>query len=582
MTTLANNANITLTLGDFDSVTITTQGLAIVTAVSGLGVTAGKLGELTGSRTFGPYAAGQLNIAASVTACQYEVADGVRPAEGGGGGGTALVPASKTTLGGVIVGNGLTVDAAGVLDSDAVVPTGQVPLYLGLVATKGKSPSGRNPSITTSMSKVVVEFKDSPASFMIDFPNFYVDGFGSGGSVTLTEMGVGATGTVRASVEYPTGVFTRVNFSGAGSGSIPDMSILRSDPIPVKVAVGDKVAIWIYYTNPSGIVYTANVYNAPGDNYAAPGTDLTAAGGTLGQAAQALYAPYAIVGMTTRRSGVIIGDSIGLGQLDFPDAIAGDAGCFSRAVAERMAYSKFATGSDTLVKFLAYSTLRRQILNNITDVYCNLVTNDFGGRTNAQIVSDLNAIIDFYPNKKFWIGLPAPRSGSTDFYSTVAGQTTDSATEPKRQAFMSSVRKGKFPKAAGYISMECLETSEFSGIWKTENNGRVASDIYMTAGTNQMGSSTAVYTQHDNGKAVRVNGVGAGGSFLTGYLSYNVSNQAYLVNRDGSPINAVTTVSGTGVLYLGAFRLTIDGLHHTAEAAMMIKNSGCMSHALPA
>jgi hypothetical protein len=78
MTTLANGSNVTLTLGDFDSVTISTQGVAIVTATSGLGVVAGKVAEFTGTRTFGPYTAGQLNIAASVTACQYEVADGVR------------------------------------------------------------------------------------------------------------------------------------------------------------------------------------------------------------------------------------------------------------------------------------------------------------------------------------------------------------------------------------------------------------------------------------------------------------------------------------------------------------------------
>lgn len=94
MPTLANNANVTLTLTDYDSVTISTLGVATVTAVSGLGVDAGKIGEFSGSRTLGPFTAGSLSIAASVRPCHYEVADGVRPVAQSGAGAVAAITGS--------------------------------------------------------------------------------------------------------------------------------------------------------------------------------------------------------------------------------------------------------------------------------------------------------------------------------------------------------------------------------------------------------------------------------------------------------------------------------------------------------
>lgn len=94
MAILANGSNVTLNLTDFDSVTISTLGVATVAAVSGLGVAAGKIGEFSGSRTLGPFTAGSLSIAASVRDCLYEVADGVRPVEQSGAGAVAAITGS--------------------------------------------------------------------------------------------------------------------------------------------------------------------------------------------------------------------------------------------------------------------------------------------------------------------------------------------------------------------------------------------------------------------------------------------------------------------------------------------------------
>ena len=70
MPTIAADQTASLTLTDNDSVTISTLGVAIVSNSSG------KIAEVAGTRTLGPFAAGSLTIFASGRDCSYEVADG--------------------------------------------------------------------------------------------------------------------------------------------------------------------------------------------------------------------------------------------------------------------------------------------------------------------------------------------------------------------------------------------------------------------------------------------------------------------------------------------------------------------------
>lgn len=86
MATLESGANITLSLSEYDSVTISTRGVVLVEAISGLSVAPGKLAEHAGTRTFGPFtAAGSLKLTAQGRAAQYEIADGAIPALPGSG-----------------------------------------------------------------------------------------------------------------------------------------------------------------------------------------------------------------------------------------------------------------------------------------------------------------------------------------------------------------------------------------------------------------------------------------------------------------------------------------------------------------
>lgn len=80
MSTLAANSTVTLALTDYDSVTISCRGPVTVEAVSGLGLTAGKIAEFQGTRTFGPFTtAGSLKLTTQGAAAEYEAANGAAP-----------------------------------------------------------------------------------------------------------------------------------------------------------------------------------------------------------------------------------------------------------------------------------------------------------------------------------------------------------------------------------------------------------------------------------------------------------------------------------------------------------------------
>lgn len=77
MPQLNAGATVTLTLTERDSVSVSARGSLLVEAVSGLGMAAGRIAEMSGSRIFGPYQAGSLRLTAASQECMYEVSLGV-------------------------------------------------------------------------------------------------------------------------------------------------------------------------------------------------------------------------------------------------------------------------------------------------------------------------------------------------------------------------------------------------------------------------------------------------------------------------------------------------------------------------
>jgi len=214
-------ANVTLTLTDWDSVTVATAGVAVLTAVSGLDVPAGKMAELTGSRTFGPFAPGSLRIDASVVECTYEVADGVRPVAASGGGVAAIT-------GSYVVGQTLT----------ATFPAG-ITGTIQFTRTLGASPFTK-----TAISGAVASAVNSLA-YQVQQADV---GYSLGVDCTTVQAGVGSTvssgGGQATVVQQAMKMRPNESYNGGSSGLRTNWYKIEFDaPFEqVQYLIGSKVA----------------------------------------------------------------------------------------------------------------------------------------------------------------------------------------------------------------------------------------------------------------------------------------------------------------------------------------------------
>lgn len=417
-----NSATVTLT--DYDSVTVQTRGVVTVEAVSGLGVTAGVIAQLSGSRTFGPYSAGQIKLTASAADVLYDVQDGAD------NGDRPYNPAGVAAF---------------------------ASAYIGQVATHCFLPTSFSAPNKQAMSRTRHVAQSPICGAQLAFANFQG-----------AEIATGAAATITASIEYPAGTFTQVKFGGSTSGSIADGSFIISDPVAVLIPEGAAFFVRAYYTNTAGIVYTATAHNtALGEamTYGASGVVDQTMGGTVTATVGGLgFGPIAILGLTVKPSILIVGDSRGAGQNDSTSGSTSDVGEIARSLTG-LAYMNLAVPGDKAQTFL--TTSKRAIFGSFAShVICEYGINDLNAsRTAAQLLADIQVIRALFPNKKFYQSTVAPYSSSTDAWATTVNQTPG-ASNAQRIVFNNAVRA--IPSGfAGYFEVaDTVESARDGGVWK--------------------------------------------------------------------------------------------------------------------
>lgn len=462
MTTLANGANVTLTLGDYDSVTVTTLGVATLTAVSGLGVPAGKLGDFTGSRTLGPFAAGQLTIAALVTACQYEVADGVRPSAATGGAVAAITgsyvvgqtltatfpagvtgtiqftrtlattPFTKTAISGAVasavnslayvlqaadIGNNIGVDCTTVqAASGGLVPGSSATLRQ--VATGTHIMNTLAASNTTACSRTPHTLMSAVSSLAIVLPNWYVGG--------QTETNAGSA-TWTAAIEYPEGVYNRVTFGGANSVTSATGGNIVSDQMPMSIPKGAKFWVRLFQNAPSKAIYFIYYAGDGTAQFISPATDMTMGGqinATSSAAFQsAIMCPIAIIGMSSDPAIGVYGDSISVGRGDTADAGVPLQGHLGRAFGAAYATGHVGVSGDRMSTFLAGNAKRMSLATYFTHFAINMGINDLtSGDSTATVAANTNSVVALFPSNSVALCTLSPVTTSTDVWATTANQ----------------------------------------------------------------------------------------------------------------------------------------------------------------
>lgn len=306
----------------------------------------------------------------------------------------------------------------------------------------------------------------------IRFQNWYVavsvNGNGDGTETVLGDA------TITAGIEYPTGTFTRVTFSGGSSGAAGSGATLESDWVLVSIPRGAKFKIWSCYRGTTGIPYRTAAADTGLDiaQFSVSGLSDTSMGGTItATQAGSYYSPLAIIAETTVPAIAVIGDSRAQGINDAGSSAIGFVGEFGRILDPLVPNINLGQQSD-MAQFFAGSSSRRIAMLDVVDgVIYQLGINDHKAttpRTAAQMVGDLKVIAASIAvlGKPLLAATLAPYTTSTDSWATTGNQTVR-AYEAQRIAYNDLVRQGGIENVAGYIEVaDAVETARNSGIWK--------------------------------------------------------------------------------------------------------------------
>lgn len=329
--------------------------------------------------------------------------------------------------------------------------------YLGQVANAGRMPTSFDSVNKQIMSSVPLQARDHIQSLRFRFGNYYVN---SG-----SETGSGATAGITCGIEYPTGVFTQVKFSGSASGSIPNNNELISDETIIQIPDGAEFIVHTRFTSTGGVLYNEKS-NGISAMTVSGGTDKTMTGGVVDDGNGYSYSPIAVLGMTRRRTVVLVGDSHVVGRDDTPDATR-DLGSLQRSIGPYFGTIVLAKSGDSANGYVGSHTRRQAVIDAYaTDLVVQLAHNDLynSGRTPAQVKASVETILGYAPDhvRKFVTTLQ-PKTTSTDDWATLGNMTVDPATS-NAQTYNGLVRAGSIVGADGFFDIcRAIESSVDSG-----------------------------------------------------------------------------------------------------------------------
>lgn len=310
-----------------------------------------------------------------------------------------------------------------------------------------------------------------------------------------TESSIGADcGITAATVEYPTGVYTTVTFSGSASGTVTDGSSLASDTINIVVQPGDTIIVRTLMHNTVGIPLSNNVTNiAGGDQFecsSSPLADKTRGGTLANSGCTGLYVPTAIVGQTTVPSICILGDSRAWGIV----GTTINRG-YSQTIASAYGYISFGISGTTAASFVSVHAKRVALVNS----YCTHIIVEYGGAdiaggaSVATTQANLQTIWGFFTGVSFQTTYEpllsaasplCPASGSAG--PLTSGQTPDSH-EANRVAMNTWIRTTPTGIRQFFEIANVFETATNSGKWLTDG----VTCLYTGDGTHEIDAGYA-------------------------------------------------------------------------------------------
>lgn len=291
--------------------------------------------------------------------------------------------------------------------------------------------------------------------------------FGTG-FVTVFDAGVGASTTLKASIEYPAGTFTQVTWSASTSVVCADQSVTYSDYMTVSIPAGATFWVRMFATSTGGIFYNAwcNTFLGEGAEVAASGLTDKTMSGTVSSASGFSFSPMAILGMTKNPSAIIVGDSICYGSNDIEDSSAsvtgynGKVGIIARSMGN-VPFLNMGCATERALNFSSQATVRKLMIPKGSHLICQFGTNDWSdGSSVDTIANSLNLI--------HALARPGQIVGQSTLIprTTNSGGLTPAFNETVRIGLNTLIKNRNFPQLnASYDLCVPLEASPNSGTW---------------------------------------------------------------------------------------------------------------------
>lgn len=347
--------------------------------------------------------------------------------------------------------------------------------YTGSVATRSIVPAAANTAFKQSMSRTRHRMMVGVTSLQVVFPAFYV------ATTSGVETAWGANSTITASIEYPTGTFTQILFSGSASGTVTNGSFLLSDGVSVTIPAQAYFYVRWFCQNSAaigfanvdaGVAYDAT--NGEATTYAASGLTDQTLGGTVTASNSAITTPLIILGTTSSPSCFCMGDSRCVGIYDaYVSAGAQQTliGEVTRWIGQYFAFTNFGSAGTSLVSWLASNSNQLALSKYFSHIICQFGTNDFGSGniTAAQMIANILIARSLFGAKPFFQTTCVIGSVSTDNWATLGNQTPD-GDNAQVQLFNAALRAGTVVGMTGgitgYFDTDvAVESSAASGIW---------------------------------------------------------------------------------------------------------------------
>jgi len=383
---------------------------------------------------------------------------------------TVTASTNPVTGGLEFTAGGVAIDVGG---GGAGTESGWVNFVTGTASPRDLLTGAGDTTATSMMSKEAHISRASVTSLKIVVPNFYFGG--SSGEVPPGDT----TATCTAAIEYPSGTFTRIKFSGSDAGSLPNGGFLTSDEVVVTIPIGAIFWVRMYRTGfVAGKMPFINGGNSALGEVADYGTSVLdkTMTGSFGNTGSPKFRCAAIIAKVPGlKSFLLLGDSRVMGTGDSYSSSHLDIGILARSIGPYAPYCNAGTGSDRSDWFVTGGAYRRQLAQYCTHAVGAYGINDLGAsRTAAAIVTSIQAMRALVPNLPFY--------QSTIHASTNAGNTAALGYEAARVTLNGLIRDGISGTSGWLEGADPVESARNSGLY---TSGTYSGDgLHMTQAGN--------------------------------------------------------------------------------------------------